>query len=291
MNYTIENDRLSVVVSDIGAQLQSVRRMSDGTEYLWQGDAAYWDERAPVLFPICGRLTDGTYTYEGHTYTMTPHGIVRGQVFAAEQVCASCVTFTLQQTEAMARAYPFSYIFRVRYELLGNTLRQHFIVENTGEDVLPFSYGGHPGFRVPVFAGEAFSDYTIVFDRGVAPQQVDISPTGYPTGRVMPFALSEGALALSHDLFDGAGIFLSDMGEGVTLRSRTHGDVLRVSFADMTHLGFWKPDHTDAPLVCIEPWHGLPATLGVVDDFATKACMCHLRVGGVHTAHIDITVM
>ena len=60
MIYTISNDKLCVKISDFGAELQSVTDLADGCEYIWQGDAKYWDDRAPTLFPICGRFTEQT---------------------------------------------------------------------------------------------------------------------------------------------------------------------------------------------------------------------------------------
>ena len=77
MIYTIENDSIRVQISDVGAELQSIVGKKDNTEYLWQGDAQYWSGRAYNLFPICGRLTDGKYTYQGKTYEMNLHGFAR----------------------------------------------------------------------------------------------------------------------------------------------------------------------------------------------------------------------
>ena len=48
---TIRSDRLEAVVSPLGAELQSLRD-SAGRDYLWDGDAAWWTGRAPILFPI-----------------------------------------------------------------------------------------------------------------------------------------------------------------------------------------------------------------------------------------------
>ena len=42
MIYILENDNLRVKVSSLGAEMQSIRRVEDGTEYLWQGDPAFW---------------------------------------------------------------------------------------------------------------------------------------------------------------------------------------------------------------------------------------------------------
>ena len=31
-------------------------------------------------------------------------------------------------------------------------------------------------------------------------------------------------------------------------------------FPDAKYVGFWQPDHSDAPFLCIEPWQSLPAS-------------------------------
>lgn len=41
MNYTISNEKLTLVVSSKGGEFQSVKD-AEGQEYLWQGDAATW---------------------------------------------------------------------------------------------------------------------------------------------------------------------------------------------------------------------------------------------------------
>ena len=54
MLYTIENKLLKTAVDTSGAQMQSLYSKVTATEYLWQGDAAYWSGRAYNLFPIIG---------------------------------------------------------------------------------------------------------------------------------------------------------------------------------------------------------------------------------------------
>lgn len=59
-------------ISSLGAQLM---HLTGKTEYLWQGDPAYWTDRAPTIFPYVARLTNGTYRYEGQTYHLPIHGL------------------------------------------------------------------------------------------------------------------------------------------------------------------------------------------------------------------------
>ncbi len=73
MNIQLKNEFLTVTVNSMGAELRSVKD-ADGTEYIWRGDAALWGDHAPVLFPICGRLTDGYCTVNGERYAPEAHG-------------------------------------------------------------------------------------------------------------------------------------------------------------------------------------------------------------------------
>ena len=57
MIYEIKSDLLTVQINDAGAELHSVKG-NDGHEYIWQGDERYWKDRAPLLFPTCGRLLE-----------------------------------------------------------------------------------------------------------------------------------------------------------------------------------------------------------------------------------------
>ena len=57
MYYTLKNDKISLSVDTLGAQMISLKS-ADGVEYLWQGDPQYWGDQAPNLFPFIGRLTN-----------------------------------------------------------------------------------------------------------------------------------------------------------------------------------------------------------------------------------------
>ena len=59
---TLQNNQLTVSISTKGAELQSIKNPTVGIEYLWQGDAAFWGRKAPVLFPVVGRLKNDQYS-------------------------------------------------------------------------------------------------------------------------------------------------------------------------------------------------------------------------------------
>ena len=54
-----------------GAELSSLR-MGE-REYLWQGNPAFWGRRAPILFPIVGKVAHDTLRVSGQEYAMKQH--------------------------------------------------------------------------------------------------------------------------------------------------------------------------------------------------------------------------
>lgn len=80
------------------AQLLSVRS-SDGTEYPWQGDPAYWSDRAPNLFPYVARLTDGKYYLDGRLYHMEIHGLAPYFDFALKEAGPTQMIFELSSNK------------------------------------------------------------------------------------------------------------------------------------------------------------------------------------------------
>ena len=63
----IANGHLAVEVSSLGSEMQSIRT-KDGKSWLWNGDAAFWTGRSPILFPIVGKAPDDTLTIDGKSY-------------------------------------------------------------------------------------------------------------------------------------------------------------------------------------------------------------------------------
>ncbi len=280
MIYTIENDCIRVEISDLGAELQSIKSKSDGTEYLWQGDKTYWSGRAYNLFPICGRLTEGKYTFEGKTYEMNLHGFARKTVFEVAEQGADHIAFHLAADEISRAQYPFEFDLKLCYQLEGSGVRTTFLVSNKGSETMIFAVGGHPGFNVPLCEGEAFEDYYLEFDCEKPARAITMSPTCYTTRASTPFALEGGKiLALRHDLFDNDAIVLEKMCKAITLKSKKSDKSVRLEYPDMNYLGLWHAPKTQAPYVCIEPWYSVPAYDGEIDELETKRDMIHLGDG------------
>ena len=279
MTYTIKNEYLEATVNELGAELISLKS-ADGCEYIWQGDPKYWQGHAPIMFPFCGRLWEGKYTYLGKEYSLGNHGFARHSLFSLYSAKESEITLLLKSDEQTKQNYPFDFLFYVTFSLKGKELKISHRVENKDEKDLIFAIGGHPAFNVPLGGEGKFEDWYLELDKKCEAIRVDLSEKCFRTGNDKPY-LSEGVkkIPLSHSLFDRDAIFLYNVPKRVSLLSEKSRRGVRVSFNDMKYVGFWHMPRTDAPYVCIEPWTSQPSYDGAVDSLSTKAEMICLPSG------------
>lgn len=144
--FQISNDKVTIQVDSMGAELKSLKRVADAKEYLWQGDPAYWGRTSPVLFPIVGALKNGCYRIKGKEYPMSQHGFARDMEFQLKSQVASEIWFSLRSDEKTLAVYPYPFLLEIGYELAGSTVIVKWRVSNPQGEPICFSIGGHPGF-------------------------------------------------------------------------------------------------------------------------------------------------
>ena len=167
---TLQNDILSIAVSEHGAELSSLRKA--GREYLWQAYPEYWKRHSPVLFPIVGALWNGRYLTHGVSIAMGQHGFARDMDFRCESHSDSEVWFTLESDEQTKRRYPFDFRLTIGYRLVGNTVEVIWKVRNTGIESMSFQIGAHPAFHWPMLTDDAI-------DAGVQAMEAQTSGDGF----------------------------------------------------------------------------------------------------------------
>ena len=289
--YTIENQEIKVTITDQGAEMISLIGKADNTEYLWQGDPTYWTGHAYNLFPICGRLTEGKYTYRGNTYEMNLHGFFRKSHVDMYEQGDDFISFRMVDSEATRKIYPFGFDFTLTYTLVENTVVTTFDITNTGDNELIFAVGGHPGFNVPLVPGKKFEDYRLRFAENCEPFRVGFDESCFVTHEDVPFALENGTdLALGHQLFDDDAIVLRNMAREVTLECAGDSHSVTVRYPGMQYLGLWHWPRTDAPYVCIEPWCSLPADAGRITVFEEQSDLIALEPGKTYDNLWSITI-
>lgn len=269
MNYTISNDKLTVIISTLGAELQSIKK--DNVEYLWQGDEKSWKSRASNIFPYVGRTTNGVYTYNDNTYSMGTHGFSRHSEFLPNEISDNKIEFLLKSTDETYKNYPFNFNFYIIYEIKENNLFITFKVVNTDNKTMYFGLGGHPGFITPLEEGLTLDDYYIQFDDIACPNNYYVHKESCLIDYKSPYPLeNDKILRLKHSLFDNDALIFENMAKSLTLKSDKSKRSVSVKYDDMDYLGIWQSPKLSPNFICIEPWTSLPSKHGLVEDLETQ---------------------
>ncbi len=272
MEYALRKGKTAATVTTHGGELISFRD-GEGTEYLWQGDPAYWAGRDPILFPIVGALKDGAVRFPEGTFSMARHGFARNSEFTLAERGEDYAVLELTESPETLAQYPYPFRLRVTHSLTERGFETAYTVKNTGEGTMLYCVGGHTAFHCPLRAGERFEDYRLVFDRAEDARSVAVGPGGVLDGYLVKEYLREtDTIELRHDIFDEADtlIFEGLRSQGVSLVHKDTGRGLRMDFHAFPMLGIWTMPGKSAPYICVEPWAGCGAYADETGDFADK---------------------
>lgn len=286
--FQISNDKITIQVDSLGAELKSLKSVPDQREYMWHGDPAYWGRTSPVLFPIVGGLKDGKYRVDGREYAMGQHGFARDMEFQLKSQVASEIWFTLSSNEETLEKYPYPFLLEIGYELSGCTVVVKWRVTGQTEEPIWFSIGGHPGFMCPVDPGTDQTQYRILFD--VKDQVVSSCIAGgLVSAERKTYALRDGSLSITADLFDNDALVIEgNQAHSVALARPDGTPYLTVEF-DAPLFGIWSPPKKKAPFICIEPWYGRCDSADFSGDFKEREWVQKLS-GTAFEASYRITV-
>ncbi|MBZ5760029.1 MULTISPECIES: aldose 1-epimerase family protein [Rhizobium] len=261
----LSNEFLTVDISSLGAEMQALTS-ADGRSYLWNGDAAFWTGRSPILFPIVGRAPDDQLTIDGKTYPMGQHGFARRSEFV---LAASTATMSRHELAASAETravYPFEFRLAVEHRIAGRAVTVAAEVSNLGNTPMPFGLGFHSAFVWPLPGCEG-KPHGVTLDNGAEPPLVRLQG-GLVKPGTLPSPFKAGHLQLEHAMFDAdAMIFPEGAGQGLTYGAEG-GPHLRFAFENLPNLALWsKPG---APFLCVEPWHGTAAKIDGSKELADR---------------------
>ncbi len=289
MTEVLQTTRLSVTVSDFGAELQSVKL--DGTERLWQGDPSVWGEHSPILFPFVGRIKNGKYTFDGKEYSSDgPHGFARFSPFSLVEKTESSVTYRLTDSPETKAVYPFSFVLDITYTLAENRLTQTFSVQNTDDKTIYYSFGAHPGFILPP-DGTEFEDWYIEFAPGQELNQAFLDGM-FMSRKVGPCPFAKGnKIPLYHAMFDADAFILTGLKNKIfTVKSEKSPHSLTADCSDFDYVAFWQAAGCQPKYLCIEPWNGLPSDASDPEDLTVKRDMRTLAPGASESCSVTYTL-
>lgn len=229
----------------------------------------------PVLFPFAGRIRESQYRWRDREYTITTagtndqhaiHGFVFTRPWRVIEQQSDAVTGAFQgsiDAPETLNDWPADYAIEIRYRVAGQSLEARVTITNPGDTPLPFTFGLHPYFRLPL--GGASVDACVVT---VPASHYRELATLLPTGRELevddardlrnPRRFGElelddvvtGLTASEHGKIETT---IADPGSGVTLT--------QTFSAEHPFVIVYTPPHREA--IAIEPYTGSPDPFAV----------------------------
>jgi aldose 1-epimerase len=213
--------------------------------------------RSAQLFPFVCRLQNGSYTWQGNSYTVDGfylgqhalHGFVFQQPFTIQQVsvqgqgCTVVLAYTY--TGGMA-GYPFPFQLLVTYTLHPQSgVSVHTTITNTGSHSLPYAHGWHPYFTL----GGAIDSCNLHISQS---QYVTMTDELLPTGQTTANTLFTTPETLNHKKLDDC---FYTPNATVTLQN-TQWQLQVRSLAGYAYVQVYTPD--DRASIAIENLSGAP---------------------------------
>lgn len=253
----------------------------------------------PLLFPYAGRIRGKTLKWDGREWPLEGddhrgnaiHGYVLTRPWRVleQSSCRAVGQFQASvDAPALRHAWPADFRLTATYELAGASLTSDFLIENPDQRPLPFGFGTHPYFCVPV-GGDNADECRVQLPVGQRWELVDM----LPTGRQLPIESQDAyraGLPFGQMKFDDAFTGLAFDGDacrpGIT--DPGSGRRLVVEFdRAFRECVVYNPPHRQA--VCIEPltWcpnafelqeQGLDAGLRILPPGQSLQCRVTMRV-------------
>jgi aldose 1-epimerase len=229
----------------------------------------------PLMFPFAGRIRGAKFEFEGKSYQLEPgdglgnaiHGFVINRPWRVTQHSASRVVGQFQASiddPSVLAHWPADFRITADYQLTGATLTSEFTIENPDSRPLPFGFGTHPYFRVPL-GGTNGAECVVRVGVDANWDLEGLLPTGGKSSPAVVADLQKGApmstLKLDHVF---GGLSFENHRCTATVHDPASKHTLAMTFLDQfTTCVVYNPPHREA--VCIEPYTTVP------DAFALRA--------------------
>ncbi len=245
MMYILENKNLSICISNMGAELKSVKYKDE--EYLHGGDEVYWHRSSPVLFPLVGRIKNNNYKYKNKKYTLPIHGFARFKKFSLIKSSANSLEFLLKEDKHTLKHYPFTFNLYIKYTLEDDSIKIDYKI-NSKQDII-FGFGTHPAFLLKA----NISDTYLEFEKQENQKAYKLDLKNGCIKNQEGEELKGNTLDLYKDIFsEDALIYKHLNSKSVSLKNTKNSKSVKVFFDGFDYLGIWAK--VNAPYVCIEPW-------------------------------------
>ncbi len=146
----------------------------------------------PILFPFPNRIKDATYGFGGKTYTLpanngknaihgfaidAPWDVVESKATETEAYISGRYQLSVHSPKSR-ELWPTDAVLQVKYSLSGQTLGMEVTVTNPTADPLPWGFGIHPYFRLPMVKGTPLHLGRVLLPASKFWPLADFVPTG-----------------------------------------------------------------------------------------------------------------
>jgi aldose 1-epimerase len=256
----------------------------------------------PILFPFPNRIRAGKFSWKGREYHLPEskvgydgagnviHGFAIDRPWRViEQEESYAVGEFRLSIDAPERLdlWPADYIIRIRYEVAGRALRADIEIENPSDAPLPWGFGTHPYFKLPLGADSGAGQCLIEAPASEEWDLVNCLPTGKRRAVRPDRDLREGAYFCDlklDDVFTGLApaehhleCYILDGKAGLQISQRCD-PIFR-------ELVIYTPPNRDA--ICLEPYTSLTDAINL-EQQGIDAGLRVLEPGGKFKTWIEI---
>ena len=253
MKNSITNNKMTVTIKSLGAEICSLISHKTQKEYIWQADPKIWARSSPILFPIVGPLKNGEYEFKEKRYHLNQHGFAKDREHSLIEQSKDTLKYCLKADESTLENYPFDFELFSTYRLIEKTLNIHFEVVNKDNKTMWFSLGAHPAINCNIADG----NQVIIFDQSLPMEYYERNLVNGLIERNKLQLIKEGEfLTLNYKMFDNGALFIeSENRESIVLIDKHEKEKIKINFRGFPILGLWTKK--DASFICIEPCYGL----------------------------------
>ncbi len=284
MIYEISNDLLKVSISDVGAELLSIRS-ADGRELLSTADLKACPGRGSVSFPFVGKNTIGIYHYNGRAYPAEIDGFLHHMKM--NPICREQdrISLFLRADSKTMAVYPFDFSITIEYFLDKCRLGVVYKIENLQDDTMYFGLSGRLCLNIP--SGISANDSFLKFPYSEKTFHFPLIQGYISEGKIFHPLLAGNMLQLVDDIPNGEKILFSHTGGRAQL-FLSGRNVITLNYPYMSFFAFRYSEKQEIQSVCIEPCTSLPSRYGVVDELGLKPDLIALAGRKQYTASWDI---
>lgn len=249
----------------VGARLLSWNIESNGqvrSVIPWNSDATEGKVNGgnPILFPFpsssfVGKTPHVWRTPRGDVRPMQRHGYAWNGKFEVAYSSSTELKLKFIPCADCKDAYPYNYNFFVRYTFAENSFVTELILENKGEEPMPWGAGTHPYFTIPWVKGESKRDYFLKTDARLSTYNVG-DGTRYKADNLDKMSFADGEMVgrILCNLQTGTATIVRKKGGEISLVVNDN----RKPDSSFVFVTYGKTRDDEEAFFAVEPWMAPP---------------------------------